>query len=559
MFKDFPKLTMPALLERSANMFADKPAVSFVGETPITYKEFYSRVMAVVALLEKLGIKKGDKIAILSANMPNWGVVYFAVSYMGAVVVPLLPDFSTNEVENIIEHSESKAIFVSRALINKVENIKSGHLKLRLHIEDFSACKGKITPFNINAKPEKQYEVNEDDLLALIYTSGTTGKSKGVMLSHRNIAFTAIASRSVQYITSKDRFLSILPLSHTYEQTIGFILPFISGASIYYLKKLPTPSVLLPVFKLVRPTMMLSVPLIIEKIYRNKVLPSFNKNKITKTLYGIPFTRRIFNRIAGKKLIETFGGEIKFFGIGGAKLDKTVEKFLWEAKFPYAIGYGLTETSPLLAGANPKRIKLYSTGPILEGVQVKINNPDPKTGEGEIWAKGPNVMIGYYKEPELTKEVITEDGWFKTGDLGYIDEDNFLFIKGRMKNVIIGPSGENIFPEDIESIINNFPGVTESVVAERKGKLVAMVHLNLEEIGDKYNNMKGKVSDFSDFIEGKYDEIKKELKNYVNSKVSRFSRIQDVIIQKEEFVKTATKKIKRYLYSDSYSEGQHAH
>ena len=551
MYKDFPVLTLPALLERSAKLFANESAVAFVGETPITYEEFYKRVQALVAQLEKAGIKKGDKVALLSSNMPNWGVVYFALAYMGAVVVPLLPDFNEVEIENILEHSETKAMFVSRALIKKVENFKGKNLKLRFHIEDFSACQGEIVPFEITAKPQKKYDIQEEDLLAIIYTSGTTGKSKGVMLSHRNISFTAVASRSVEDIHPGDRFLSILPLSHTYEQTIGFVLPIISGAAIYYLKKLPTPSVLLPVFKLVRPTMMLSVPLVIEKIYRNKILPTFNKNKTIKTLYGIPFIRKILNRMAGKKLIETFGGEIKFFGIGGAKLDKTVEEFLWEAKFPYAIGYGLTETSPLLAGANPRKMKLYSTGPILEGVQVKIHNPDPKTGEGEIWAKGPNVMIGYYKNPEQTKEVITEDGWFKTGDLGYIDEDGYLYIKGRLKNVIIGPSGENIFPEDIESIINNFPGVLESLVTEEKGKLVAMVHLNMEEIEESYQHMKDKASDFSNFLEEKYDDIKKELKDYVNSKVSRFSRIHEVMIQKEEFVKTATKKIKRYLYSKS--------
>jgi long-chain acyl-CoA synthetase len=302
--------------------------------------------------------------------------------------------------------------------------------------------------------------------------------------------------------------------------------------------------------------MMLSVPLVIEKIYRNKILPTFNKNKTIKTLYGIPFIRKILNRIAGKKLIETFGGEIKFFGIGGAKLDKTVEEFLWEAKFPYAVGYGLTETSPLLAGASPKKLKLYSTGPVLKGVTVKIHNPDPKTGEGEIWAKGPNVMIGYFKEPELTKEVITEDGWFKTGDLGYMDEDGYLYIKGRLKNVIIGPSGENIFPEDIESIINNFPGVLESLVTEEKGKLVAMVHLNMEELEHKFQDMKDKVSDFSELVEEKYEDIKKEIKDYVNAHVNRFSRISDVLIQKEEFVKTATKKIKRYLYTKSNKNNQ---
>jgi long-chain acyl-CoA synthetase len=386
-------------------------------------------------------------------------------------------------------------------------------------------------------------------LAAIIYTSGTTAKSKGVMLSHKNICSNAVASRTVQDIGPEDRFLSILPLSHTYENTIGFVLPLISGSSIYYLRKVPTPAVLLPALELVKPTLMLSVPLIIEKIYRGKILRTFNEKKLMKALYGMPLFRKLLNRMAGKKLYKMFGGHLKFFGIGGAKLDKEVEAFLREAKFPYAIGYGLTETSPLLAGVNPLKTKLQSTGPAIEGVTLKINNPDSETGEGEIWAKGPSVMKGYYKEPGITKEVLSEDGWFKTGDLGFIDEEGYLFIRGRIKNVIIGPSGENIFPEDIESVINNYPHVQESLVLEMKGKLVALVHFNSEEIEAKYREMKEKVSDFSDFIEGKYEEMKKEIHQYVNSKVNRFSKISEVKIHKEEFVKTATKKIKRFLYT----------
>ena len=270
---------------------------------------------------------------------------------------------------------------------------------------------------------------------------------------------------------------------------------------------------------------------------------------MTRFLYSIPFMHKKLNRIAGKKLMETFGGELKFFGIGGAKLDKTVEKFLRDAKFPYAIGYGLTETSPLLAGVNAQHTKLQSTGPPLEGVTLKIHNPKKMTGEGEIWAKGPNVMKGYYKEPELTKEVLTEDGWFKTGDLGILDKTNYLYIRGRSKNVIIGPGGENIFPEDIESVINNFKHVAESLVIQQKGKLVAMVHFNREEIEEKYHSMMDKKDEFSDFVEKKYEELKKELHDYVNSRVNKFSKIQEVILHKEEFVKTATKKIKRFLYS----------
>ncbi len=546
----FPTLTFPALLKRSAEKFSERPAVAFVADTPITYHDFYERVLAVTAMLENMGVKPGDKVAILSANMPNWGVAYFAITYMGAVVVPLLPDFSEQEIKNVLEHSEAKALFVSRALISKVDKLKISSLKSRVHIEDFSVCKGKDLVFKLGNKPKGSYMVSEDMLAAIIYTSGTTGKSKGVMLTHKNICSNAVASRSVQDITPDDRFLSVLPLSHTYENTIGFLLPFISGSSIYYLRKLPTPAVLLPVLELVKPTLMLSVPLIIEKIYRSKILPAFNDKRITRSLYKKPVFRKILNRMAGKKLYAMFGGHLKFFGIGGAKLDKEVEAFLREAKFPYAIGYGLTETSPLLAGVNPKNTRLQSTGPALEGITLKIHNPNPETGEGEIWAKGDNVMKGYYKEPELTKAVLTEDGWFKTGDLGFIDKDGFLFIRGRSKNVIVGPSGENIFPEDIESVINNYPHVQESLVVELKGKLVALVHFDRESVELKYREMKEKVADFSGFVEDKFEEMKKDIRIYVNSKVNRFSRIAEVKLQEEEFVKTATKKIKRFLYTE---------
>lgn len=255
--------------------------------------------------------------------------------------------------------------------------------------------------------------------------------------------------------------------------------------------------------------------------------------------------RKKFNRIAGKKLLRTFGGELKFFGIGGAKLNKEVEKFLLEAKFPYAIGYGLTETSPLLASVEVGHTKLQSTGPALEGVQLKIHDAGKFTGEGEIWAKGPNVMMGYYKEPDLTKEVITDDGWFKTGDLGLFDKDNYLFIRGRSKNVIIGASGENIFPEDIESVINNFKHVAESLVIQQKGKLVALVHFDREEIGLQYKNVKEEVSKL---IDAKCEELTKELREYVNDKVNKFSKIHMIETVQEEFHKTATKKIKRYIY-----------
>lgn len=547
---DFPVLTLPELLKQSVQKYGDLPAVSFVNESPITYSEFDNIKLSVMAMLEKLNIEIGDRVALLSTNMPHWGITYFAIHSIGAIVVPILPDFSSTEIENVLLHSGAKAIFISKGLQSKITEIKHGKVQHIILTDDFSIVKTSSTSaqFEEGVTPKHKHEVDENDLAVIIYTSGTTGKSKGVMLTHKNIASNTVASAGIQEINSKDRFLSVLPLSHTYENTIGFILPLIHGAHIHYIKKPPTPAVLLPALKTVRPTLMLTVPLIIEKVYRSKVLPTFNKSKLTRTLYAFPPMRKKLNQLAGKKLMRTFGGELKFFGIGGAKLDKTVEKFLREAKFPYAIGYGLTETSPLLAGVNAMHTKLQSTGPPLAGVELKIHKPGKLTGEGEIWAKGPNVMRGYYKEPELTSEVLTEDGWFKTGDLGILDDTNYLYIRGRSKNVIIGPGGENIFPEDIESVINNFQHVAESLVIQQKGKLVAMVHFNREEIESKYQHLKG---EFSEFVEEKCEELSNELREYVNARVNKFSKIQDVMLQKEEFVKTATKKIKRFMYSST--------
>jgi long-chain acyl-CoA synthetase len=346
-------------------------------------------------------------------------------------------------------------------------------------------------------------------------------------------------------VVESDVFLSILPLSHTYEQTLGLILPIFNGAMIWYLRKAPTPSVLLPALEKVKPTTMLTVPLIMEKIYFGKVAPTFQKNRLIAGLYRMPVFRWFFNRIAGKKIYKAFGGRLRFFGIGGAKLNPTVEQFLLDARFPYAIGYGLTETSPLLAGTKVGSAKLGSTGPAMQGVTLKINEPDHITGEGEVWARGENVMKGYYKEPAMTAEVITPDGWFRTGDLGHIDKHNYLSLKGRLKNMIVGSSGENIYPEEIESVINDFGHVIESLVVEKKGKLVAMVHLNIEELQAKYQQMK---RDFTEQAELIVNEYLEELRRYVNSKVNRYSQLQLVVYQAEPFQKTATLKIKRFLY-----------
>ncbi|MFA8435537.1 MAG: AMP-binding protein [Marinifilaceae bacterium] len=545
--KENIQLTFPAQFHHSRSKFGNCNAMAFVGQEPITYNELGEQIEALIFFLEQLGIERGDKVAILSANTPNWGIAYYAVAFMGAVVVPLLPDFSTSEIDNILQHSEAKAIFVSRGLKHKVKGLQSSFLQSIVGIEDFSLleCPMRDVQFELGRTSQSDCQVEEDDLAAIIYTSGTTGNSKGVMLSHKNICFNAQRASLIHPVDERDRFLSILPLSHTYENTLGFVLPMLKGACIYYLQKPPTPSILLPALQKVRPTVMFSVPLIIEKIYKGKVLPSFNKGKLIRFLYRLPLVRKRLNAIAGKKLLKTFGGELVFFGIGGAKLNPVVEEFLIEAKFPYAIGYGLTETAPLLAGACPSKIRLQSTGPAVVDVDLKISNPDPKTGIGEIWAKGSNVMKGYYKDPEKTREVFTKDGWFKTGDLGRLDKNNFLYIEGRLKNMIVGASGENIYPEEIESLINNFKHVVDSLVVQKKGKLVALVHFNYEELEQHYRYLREGVEDF---VDARIDELLQELRVYINTQVNKFSQVQMVVAQSDPFQKTATQKIKRYLY-----------
>lgn len=553
------KLTLPELLHNSCSQFKNNLSLNFVQSGKRTYQDLYKEVLSISNYLIASGIRKGDKVAILSANMPNWGITQFAIAQVGAIAVPVLPGFSTPEIENILEHSEAKIIFVSKLLYKLVADIKTAFLEKKVLMNTFAEIPAGYPVADIeklenninldNASPVPSVEVEEEDTASIIYTSGTTGFSKGVELTHRNLVWDARQCATIQPLVPSDRFLSILPLAHTYENTLGLLLPLMSGSQVYYLDRVPTPKLLVPAMQKIRPTMMLSVPLIIEKIYKQQILPKFTANAFMKKLYGFAPTRKVLNRLAGKKLKQTFGGEIVFFGIGGSKLDATVERFLREAKFPYAVGYGLTETSPMSAGTGPKHSHLQSVGPAMEGVELKINEPD-ESGQGEIWIKGPNVMKGYYKKPELTREVFSEDGWFKTGDLGSIDKKGRLAIRGRIKTMILGSSGENIYPEEIESIINNFRFVNESLVVESKGKLVAMVHFNMEELEKQYNKIKSQAGNYKSAINDYIEEQKKELFNYVNSRVNSFSKLQLVLVQHEPFEKTPTHKIKRFLYNN---------
>ncbi len=538
----------------SVEKYANKTSIVFTGEENYTYAEMGEEVERIAEMLLELGIGSGDKVAILSANMPNWGKAFFAISLIGAVAVPILPDFHSKEIHSILEHSGSKALFVSEGLYASVSEKTADMLECMILVERFALIP-KETPAShlhllassvpVNKKDFVPVDVDEEDLASIIYTSGTTGNSKGVMLTHKNLTWTARQSRTLQKIEEDDRFLSMLPLSHTLENTVGFLLPMMYGASVHYLRKPPVPSVLLPALKTVKPTIMLSVPLIIEKVYRSKIQPTFEKNGLMRFLSTFAPTRILLHKVAAKKLMETFGGCVHFFGIGGAKLDTTVERFLKEGGFPYAIGYGLTETAPLLAGAVGKNTRVGSTGIAMAGVTLRIADPDPKTGEGEIQAKGENVMKGYYKAPGITKEVFTEDGWFRTGDRGVFIK-NKLYVKGRIKTMIVGASGENIYPEEIESVINKMRFVLESLVVEKKGKLVAMIHLNMEEVEENLKNMK---LEAKQYISVKSDEILQEIMKKVNLEVNKFSRINQVILQPIPFERTPTRKIKRFLYA----------
>ncbi|MDD3488659.1 MAG: AMP-binding protein [Paludibacter sp.] len=536
-------LTLKSLIDYSTTHFSGNTAVSFVeGNATMKYAELGAKINEMAGLLYSFGLQPGDNVALYCQNMPNWVVAYFAVVARGLVIVPILPDFTRAEVENVLLHSESKVLFVSDRLKSKTDGLELPDLKAKILVDDFSIIQGEITA----AKPENlnDIEVKEEDIAAIIYTSGTTGRSKGVVLTQKNITFVAMQSYTVFPINEHDIFLSFLPLSHTYENSIGMLYPLMYGASIYYLEKPPTAASLVPAMGKIKPTMMLSVPLIMEKLYKSQIQAKFAKSKFTRMIYKTSLFRVLIHRIAGKKLYQTFGGRLKFFGIGGAKLDSRVERFLKEARFPYAIGYGLTETAPLLAGAAPHQTKLQSTGYAMEGVELKINEPDKK-GVGEIWAKGPNVMVGYYKNPEATEEVLTADGWFRTGDFGKFDSKKRLFIRGRMKNTIVGASGENIYPEDIESVINNTQYVVESLVVEEDGYLVAKVILDLEAIEKNLSHLK---SVFEEKKE-KYVEWKQHFTKELNAKLNRASQINRVDIMDEPFEKTASQKIKRFLYN----------
>ena len=503
-----------------------------------TYSQFKLKCDSISKKLTQYGIGAGDKVAILSQSMPNWSVAFFSTVSFGRIAIPILPDSSENEVTNILNHSESKVMFVSQKLASKLSKECMDKLTLVIEMDTFDILKADDEKFTCDGRASIP---TPEDIAAIIYTSGTTGSAKGVVLSHRNLASNVITCYHSCPRGEKDRWLSILPMAHTLEMTLSMLYPMYCGATVYYLPKPPVASLLLKAMKVVKPTTILSVPLIIEKVYRNSVLPTIKKSRTLTWMNE--HMNGLMCRIIGMKLKKTFGGKISFFGIGGAKLDPEVEAFLLKAKFPYAIGYGLTETSPLLGYSMNGWRKVGSFGYPVYNVKLKLHDINPETGEGEIVAKGPNVMLGYYKDPQRTKSVFTEDGWFRTNDLAVMDEKGRFFIKGRRNNMILGPSGENIYPEEIESVINNVEGVAESIVVERNGRLVALVQLD--------DNMIEWNKESEDKIYEKLDKYKSKLLSLVNRNVNKTSQVSSVEVMKEPFEKTATQKIRRFKYKES--------
>lgn len=556
--------TLQSLLDNSTSLYAHRPALSTIGGRSYTYSNLYERVASLSALLRERGIGAGDKISLLGENSPEWGIAFMTITTMGAVAVPILPDFHQTEILHILRHSESKAVFVSKKFLPKIDEGIPAAIATIIILDDLTVMperEKKNLLSSIIEQGEQEFShlkdavrkligkdespVAPETLATIVYTSGTTGHSKGVMLSHGNIVSDVIGTTHIVDINKNDRLLSILPLAHTYECTLGLITALSVGASIYYLDKLPTASALLPAMKEVKPTVMLSVPLVIEKIFKTRIHPQLTGSFIKRRLQQIPFLRKRINAIAGKKLLHSFGGELRLFCIGGAPIAPDVELFLREARFPYAMGYGLTETSPLIAGTNSQLTKYRATGKALPETHIKILNPDPQTGEGEIVVIGPTVMQGYYKDEERTASVFTPDGWFKTGDLGVIDKDGYVYIKGRSKNMILGSNGKNIYPEEIESIINEFDLVLESLVNEQEHQIMARIYLDYDKIEQMFKDDQSSESKTREKIKKLLDDLKIS----INERLPAYSRIARIYEQTEPFEKTATQKIKRHLYS----------
>lgn len=551
--------TLNDLVDISCRKYRHLPAIGMALEEPLSYKAFHERILAIAALLRRLGVKPGDRVALLGENSHNWGTVYLAVVRLGASTVPIFPDLPEADVHHILGEMQCDVIFLTQRQIEKIYDFKQ-RVKHVITFDDYRDNTGLISlqtfsdflaealaEFGDQARDETLEfpPVNADDLAAILYTSGTSGFSKAVMLSHANLCANAYSAGGVMHIAPGWVFLSVLPISHTYEFTVGFLLPLLKGCRIVYAGKTPTPAILQKMCEKEQPHVMLVVPLIIEKIYKKRVAPAVEKSTMLTFFCRFSVSRKMIYRKIGAKLSAFFGNRLQVMGIGGAALNPEVETFLRDSGFPFIVGYGLTEAAPLLAGGphGDATVSPGSTGKPVPNVEIRIADPHPETGIGEVLAQGRNVMRGYLNDPEATKETFTEDGWLKTGDLGLIDAAGNLHIKGRSKSVIVLSNGENVYPEAIEHKVNSYPFVVESLVVENRGLLEAWVYPDYEFIDGKTAGQNR--TQRHQYIAGLLEEMRTTL----NEQLSASSRLSRVLERREPFVKTATHKIKRYLYS----------
>lgn len=515
----------------------------------LKYSEVANTIMSLQLFYQLNGLQRGDKIAVLGRNSANWGITFLSAVSSGLVIVPVLPDFNKTDINHIINHSESRILITSKSLSDQVDFDALPNLQTILLLEDFSLLQSKDMSaqykindaFNyhkenkLNKESLSFFEWQPNDACIISYTSGTSGFTKGVLIPERSLVSNIVFAQEHMPLKADNKIVSFLPMAHVYGLLFEFLFPVTMGCHITFLNKMPTPAVLTKVFGEVKPHLVLSVPLIIEKIYKKRLLPTLEKTSI-KMLLAVPGISSILKKKIKAKLLETFGGRFFEIVIGGAPLNSDVERFFRRIKFPFSIGYGMTECGPLISYEAWDKTMPASAGRLVDRMEVRIDSSDPFNEPGEIQVRGENVMLGYFKNEQATKESFTPDGWLKTGDLGIIDQNNFIYIKGRSKNMILGPSGQNIYPEEIESKITNQPFVAECVVTERNGKLVALIFPDLEAL-------KAENKDETTLLQVMEENIKK-----TNTELPRYEQISGFELVKEEFEKTPKKNIKRFKY-----------
>jgi len=532
----------------------DLPAMTNYGEEKtLKYCDVARKIAELHIVFDSIGLKENDKIALIGKNTSNWAIAYLASITYGAVIVPILQDFNPNDVQHIINHSDSSLLFSSDQIWESLDEEKMNELKGVLSLTDFKLLYQKENEIiskaleELNAKFNEKYpegfakehivyaNVPNERVVVLNYTSGTTGFSKGVMIMGNNLAGNLTFVKRRDVLKRRDVVLSFLPLAHTYGCAFEFLYPIFEGGHVVFLGKTPSPKILMKAFSEVKPNIVITVPLILEKIYKKMILPLLGKRTMRLVLSIPIIDAQIYAKIR-KKLIDALGGNFGQVVIGGAPLNKDVEAFLYKIKFPFMVGYGMTECAPLISFDHHYDFVPTSCGQILDNMEVRIDSEDPYSIAGEIQVRGENVMAGYYKNEEATKNAFTEDGWLKTGDLGTIDKDNRIFIRGRTKSMILGPSGQNIYPEEIEAKLNNLPFVMESLVVERNGKLIALVCPDYDAV------------DETGIEQDKLSDIMGENKNVLNEMVAPYEKIAEIQLFPTEFEKTPKKSIKRYLY-----------